>query len=389
MRILLMDTIKPIGIDGSSIHRWEVAKNLSNMGCDVYAISYTNVNPEGVIIAYSPKNSKIRYILQTIKLIVRNHFDIVYTRNVAKGIIGLFVKKIRKFKLVVEVNSISPDEWKLIDNQLKSRGKRFRRLKRIFFKNLEIIVFKKADAVIVVTQGIKDYLIDCGVNINKIWIIENGANTDLFYPVKESNILNKIKSELHLIDNEKIVQFVGNLAPWQGVEYLVYAVPLIINECPKTKILIVGDGILKDKLELLSNELNMEHYILFTGTISYENIPEYMNISDVCVAPFVRTRNETMGLSPLKIYEYLACGKPVVASNIKGVGDLLENSNSGITVIPEDSVMLANAIIKLLKDKQLREQMGNNGRKLVVNNYSWEITAKKTTEVFSDITEKV
>ena len=93
-------------------------------------------------------------------------------------------------------------------------------------------------------------------------------------------------------------------------------------------------------------------------------------MADVCVAPFIRVRNERIGLSPLKIYEYLACGKPVVASDIKGIGDLLRNSNAGIGVKPEDPVELANAIIKLLKNEKLRGKMGKNGRKIVINNYN-------------------
>ena len=82
---------------------------------------------------------------------------------------------------------------------------------------------------------------------------------------------------------------------------------------------------------------------------------------------------------------HLACGKPVVTSDIKGVGDLLRYSNAGIAVTPEDPVELANAIIKLLKDEKLRELMGKNGRELVINNFNWKHTAKKTIEVFERV----
>jgi len=239
-----------------------------------------------------------------------------------------------------------------------------------------------------VTQGIKDHLIDHGVTENRIWVIENGANTELFKPIKDDNTIKGIKNRLHINDSESVVIFVGNLAPWQGVEYLLHAVPLIVEEKPKTKFLIVGDGIMKDKLKSLTKELNIRRSIIFTGTVPYESVPEYMNLSDICVAPFIRTRNESIGLSPLKIYEYLSCGKPVVASDIRGVGTILESSNSGIPVIPDAHGELSGAIIKLLNDKQLREQMGENGRKMVVNNYSWETTAKKTIVVFESILDK-
>ena len=390
MKILIMDIVKPLGRDGSTIHRWEVARNLAKFGCGVHAFSYTDMgSEEGLHIYQLPKKSKIKYIIQLLKLVMKNHFDIVYTRNIMKGIIGLLIKKLWKSKLVVEVNSISPDERRLVENYLSTTRKSLKDIKIKFFGYLEIFISKKADAVIAVTQGIKSYLVNHGVNENKVWVIENGANTELFKPIKNSNVTNELKNRLHINNDESVVLFVGVLEPWQGVEYLIYAAPLIIKEIPKTKFLIVGEGAMKEKLKFLSKELNIGQNVIFTGTVPYENVPEYINISDACVAPFTRIRNESMGLSPLKIYEYLACAKPVVASDIKGVGDLLANSNSGIAVIPEDPAELANAIIKLLKDKQLREQMGDNGRKLVVKNYSWEITARKTAGVFKKLYTKI
>jgi len=90
-------------------------------------------------------------------------------------------------------------------------------------------------------------------------------------------------------------------------------------------------------------------------------------------------------LAALKIYEYLACEKPVVASDISGIGDLLRDSNSGLSFTPDNPEELSKAIIKLLGDKQLRDKMGKNGRKLMVNNYSWEHTARKMIEVFRNL----
>jgi glycosyltransferase involved in cell wall biosynthesis len=385
MKILMMDPVKPLDRDGSMVHRWELARNLANQGCEVHIITYTDIIPERVQIHPLPKKSKIRYIMQLPKLVMKHQFDIIYTRNILRGVIGILIKKVWKSELVLEVNGISLDEWRLVEEQSITEKKGHRNAQIKFLGYLEIFVIRKADAVIIVTQGIEDYLINHGVDKNKVWVIENGANTELFKPIRDNNILKGLKNRLHITDDENVVVFVGNLAPWQGVEYLLRAVPLIVEENPKTKFLIVGDGIMKEKLESLTKELNIRCDVIFTGTVPYESVPEYMNLSDVCVAPFIRTRNESMGLSPLKIYEYLACGTPVVASDIKGVGDLLESSNSGIPVIPDNPNELAKAIIKLLNDKQLREQMGKNGREMVVSNYSWENTAKKTIEVFESI----
>ena len=375
-----MDAITTLGNDGSTVHRWELARNLSKLGCEVYVMAYTNIKPDGMHLYPLTKKSKIKYIIQLIKLVKRDYFDVVYTRNTMIGVIGLLIKKLWKSKLVFEVNGILPDEWKLAENQL-TKKKKLKSIKIKFFEHLQRYVIRKADAVVAVTPGIKNYLVKHGINENKVWFIENGANTELFKPIKDSNVVNELKDRLHINNDEKVVLFVGNLAPWQGVEYLIKAAPLIIKEIPKIKFLIVGDGILKGKLESLTNELNMGYNIIFTGGVPYEKVPQYVNISDVCIVPKRKMRT---GYSPLKLYEYMACGKPVIATNIAGF-EILEQYNAGILVNPENSEELSNAIVKLLKNKQLREQMGANGRKLVVREYSWESTAKKTVDVFRNL----
>ena len=178
----------------------------------------------------------------------------------------------------------------------------------------------------------------------------------------------------------------GNLAPWQGVEYLIRSAPLIIEEVPKTKFLIVGDGIMREKLESIVRELKLGEKFIFTGRVPYEKVPIFINISDVCVCPSpVNSYFRISGGSSLKIFEYLACGKPVVTGNIRGDGDLVVNSGSGFAVMSEDYAELAGAIIKLLKNEKLRLQMGENGRKTIVKYHSWERIAKKIVEIFEKI----
>ena len=388
IKILIMDPVKSLDTDGSLVHRWELASNLANLGCEVHTISHTDMSSERVHIHLLSKKSKIRYMIQLLKLVMKHRFDIIYTRNIPRGAIGILIKTMRKSKLVLEVNGISLDEWRLVEEQSTTEDKGHRSTQTKFLGYLENFAVGKADAVIAVTQGIKNHLIDHGVNGAKVWVIENGANTELFKPIKDNNDLKRLKNKLDITEGESVVTFVGNLAPWQGVEHLLHAVPLVVEENPKTKFLIVGDGVMRKKWERLAEKLNIRQNVIFVGTVIYDDVPEYINISDVCVAPFIRSRNENIGLSPLKIYEYLACGKPIVASNIRGVGNLLESSSSGIPVTPDAPDELAEAISKLLKDKQLRARMGENGRKLAVNEYSWENSAKKTIVVFEKLITK-
>ena len=107
--------------------------------------------------------------------------------------------------------------------------------------------------------------------------------------------------------------------------------------------------------------------------VPYEEVPKYINACDVCVAPFL-FRNS--GLSPLKVFEYLACGKPVVTSMINGL-DFIKKYDLGILVEPENFDELAQALIKLLQNEKLRKKMAKNGRNVIATKYSWEVIAKK------------
>ena len=129
-------------------------------------------------------------------------------------------------------------------------------------------------------------------------------------------------------------------------------------------------------LRIIENLLSADGKFIFTGTVPYEKVPQYINSSDICVVP-----KKPIKCSPLKLYEYMACGKPVIASDIEGVREILVESKSGICVPPESPHELAQATIGLLRDTKARESMGKNGRRHIVENRSWESVARKVFEV--------
>ena len=244
--------------------------------------------------------------------------------------------------------------------------------------------YRYSDRIVSVTDKLKDELVRLyGISGDKIIVINNGANTNLFKPLNQK----QVKKELGLEETKKYVCFVGHLAAWQGVEFLIRAAPLILKKYSNVHFLIVGDGVMKDKLMETASKLGLSDKFTFTGRIPYEHVPMYMNAADICVAPFIKERNSKIGLSALKTYEYLACGKPIVASSISGVKDLIEASEGGIAVTPENPEELASAIMRLLSDENSRTLMGKKGRNYVVKNHSWEGVAKKILGICNDISK--
>ena len=127
----------------------------------------------------------------------------------------------------------------------------------------------------------------------------------------------------------------------------------------------------------------MDHF-LFAGAVPQDKVVFFINAMDVCVAPFTRKRNERIGLSPLKIYDYLACGKPIVASDINGVGDLLQENEIGIAIRPEDPASLARGVLRALDDNDLAVRCLQRGPAIVKKNFTWQITAQKVAKVCSE-----
>jgi glycosyltransferase involved in cell wall biosynthesis len=289
--------------------------------------------------------------------------ELLYVRYSTLTFSPPIISKLFCIPLVIEVNGLPTDEIKLTNKSRIHMG---------IAKLSSNLNYKHAKKIVTVTLGIKNAIEkEYNIESKNIIVIPNGANINLF----RKSI--KPKLELNLNQNNNYICFVGNLVPWQGVEYAIQAAPLILTAYPDARFLIVGEGLMKEELINLAEKTGVLDKFIFTGAVPYEEVPKYINVSDVCIVP---KRPLKSGFSPLKLYEYMACGKSVVASRISGF-EILEEQNAGFLVEPENPEELANAVIKLLKDEKLREEMGRNGREYVVKNHSWESVARRVAEV--------
>jgi glycosyltransferase involved in cell wall biosynthesis len=150
------------------------------------------------------------------------------------------------------------------------------------------------------------------------------------------------------------------------------------------KFLIVGEGFLRDFLEERVSDSKYEKKFIFTGMIQYEDIPVLINIADICVAPFISRRNRITGVSPIKVFEYMACGKPVISSRIEGL-EFIEEEEAGRLIEPEDVIGLEKALYDLIKDLQKRMRMGKKGLQIARERFSWESMVIKIEEVLKGL----
>lgn len=364
-------------------HTIELYRNLKKIGNRIFLFIFKNaeyIENEDDIVYVPTVNKKILWaILGQITLFFSlfNHKikygvpDVIYTRITRITFIPLFVSKLFNIPYVIEVNGLIIDEL-----QVRNKAKWQIWLAEKMFN----INYRNSDKIVAVTKGIKRGICKTGkISENKITIVENGVNTDLFKPHNQK----ETRNTLGLEDKFWYICFVGNLQPWQGIEYIIESSPAIIEEISNVKFLIVGDGPIKKDIVNLTVKNDVSDSFIFTGTVPYGMVAKYINASDICVAPFITERNQKIGLSPLKIYEYAACRKPIVSSRIRGL-EFIEQFNAGVLVNPEKPKEIAKAVIKLLKDEKLREKMGKNGREYVVKYHTWNKIAKRTEEIFNE-----
>ncbi|MHC1756411.1 MAG: glycosyltransferase family 4 protein [Methanosarcina sp.] len=373
---------------GSNIHILELLRNLKKYTDVVlFAPGQKGVEPGFSGIKYVPVIDN-KYLVQPfyefmlsfylLYSCITNRPDVLYLRQNSFPFFPIALCNILKIPTIVEVNGLVMDELKVSPD---SKSFAYRVFSYLALRS-ERFNYRHCDRIVSVTDKLKDELVRLySVPAEKVLVINNGANTDIFKPMDQ----NQARARLGLDDSKKYVCFVGHLAAWQGVEFLIYSSPLILEKCPDVRFLVVGDGVMRERLLKIASEMGLSEKFTFTGRVPYEDVPVYINAADICVAPFIKERNSKIGLSALKTYEYLACGKPIVASSISGVKDLIDLSGGGIPVTPENPEELANAVVKLISDQKTRSTMGEQGRKYVVENHSWDGVARKILDICDDI----
>jgi glycosyltransferase involved in cell wall biosynthesis len=386
MNILFYARMEFDGISTHSVHIHELSSNLLKLGHNlkiaevVYSRKKKGLSFKQGSFWDRLKHLEIRLFLLTLITLLKQKTkpDVIYMRHGGLFCTGYFLAKLFRIPLVTEVNGIVIDEMQVMGHK--------NNILLWIVDKIERFNLSKANKIVVVTAKLKQVLQeDYKIPADKIVVIQNGANTELFKPMDSK----KVKKELKLNQNNCYVCFAGTLSPHQGVEYLIKSAPLVFKKCPATQFMIVGYGKMEQELKNLSEQAGVSDKFIFTGVVPYEKVSQYINACDVCVAPAPRIeRNKKSGGSSLKICEYLACEKPVVTGNIDGDKDLILEANAGYVVYPENTIELANAIIKLLKNKELREKKGKNGRKCVVENHSWEAIAKRAAAVCNEVIER-
>lgn len=203
----------------------------------------------------------------------------------------------------------------------------------------------------------------------KITVIPNGIDLQLFKKtLNDSNPKNKLL----------FVSVLDKYHSFKGIDYLLEAVKIAKKSISDIELDIIGEGELKQFYQKKSQKLQIQNNVNFIGEVSHTDLVNHYNNASVFILP--STEIEGFGIVLL---EAMACALPVIATDIVGTKNDIQKYNSGIIVKPKDSQLLAKAIVELLNNKQKAKQMGDNGRKLVEENYDWDKIAKQIKQLYT------
>jgi len=234
------------------------------------------------------------------------------------------------------------------------------------------IILKVVDHVILLGKNLTKYALWMGVLVQKISINSFGLDFQEFQPRKG---VEEVRKELGISPSEKVVIFVGRLEPVKGIKYLLKAAKSICKKMSNVKFLVVGDGPLRSELQACSNP-----QIIFTGWRN--DVPDLLNASDLLVLPSL-----SEGL-PISILEAYAIGKPVIATNVGAVGEIVINGYNGILIPPQDWNQLTKAILYLINNPKLMQKMGIQGKNLVKKKHNWDTVLNTYEKIYQSTKAK-
>lgn len=305
-------------------------------------------------------------LLELILLIKRKKYNIVHTHNSKAGILGRLAAKINRVPVIVH----TIHGFAFHDFECKWRKKLF-----IF---LEKFTAKFTDKLFVISKPLMEWGLAEGIgNAEKYIINYDGIEIEKFQNYVD---VEAKKKEFGLSPDERVVGTVAKLWEGKGHKYLLEAASEIIKFYKDVKFMFVGEGYLDKELKDYAKKLNIADSIIFTGFKT--DIPEITAIFDIACLPSLF---EGMGRVLL---EAQASGKPVVATRVGGIAEIVKDGQSGILVPPADSHALAEAIIKLLKERELLEKMGRAARERVGNEFSSKEMVRKVYMIYNEFTQR-
>lgn len=380
MRILITTGIFPPDIGGPARMVEQLALDLHQKDIEVVILTYgvkDKERPYPVI----RENCKLKFAWLLWRL--SGQIDIIYTLDLyTPGLLSWFVGKVLRRKRLV-VRFAGDSAWETASNQgrtsddiLTFQGKYYG-LRVAFLKVLRGRILRNADKVIAVSEFMKTVAEKIGVSSGKVEVIYNSVD---FVKVSLDHRLD-VKAQLGLHPVGKLIVAGGRLVPWKGLDGLISALAGLRQEKTLSvfKLLIIGDGPDRQRLEKLRDKFNLGDVIIFEGKVPLENIFDYYRAAD-----FFVLNSQYEGLSHM-LLEALLLGKPVIASSCGGNPEVVQNEKNGLLVEYNNIGQISEAIKKMLTEEKWQAGSIESICRESLKKFSWREVLEKTIKVFQNV----
>jgi glycosyltransferase involved in cell wall biosynthesis len=300
-------------------------------------------------------------------LILHPVYDVVHYRNIWDGLAIAQNKTRFGYKTLFEVNGLPSIELKYhypgLGGDLLAK-----------IKEQEIATLHLSDAVICPSKVTRDYIASLGLSRKRIAVIPNGVSPSDFSP-------SPLPSRE---DRVPVLLYIGTLADWQGLEVVINSLPMILAQRP-VQLRIVGRGRSRQRKVLMKHirKLGVEGSVLVQPAVPHHAVPALIAESDICLAPLgLNDRNVTQGACPIKVLEYMASSRPLIASNMPIVRELVREDVDGLLFSPNDPDDLAHKVLMLLNDGDLSQRLADSATERALTKFTWHESQKKLLKVY-------
>ena len=294
-----------------------------------------------------------------LKLLEHGPYDLVYERHALWSAAGMAIARQHGIPGLLEVNAPLLEETATF-RTLVDHAAAERQVRR---------AFADASALLAVSGGVARYLDGFSAATGKVHVVPNGVESGRFRPA----------TRWRRADDPVVVGFVGSLRPWHGLDGLVRAMALLAADGVPVRLLIVGKGPERERLQALAAELGVADRIEWTGAVPEAEIPQQLGRMDIAVAPYPALPD--FYFSPLKLFEYMAAGLPLVTTAVGDLPQLVEDGHTGVLVPPDQPAALARAIASLAAEPERRRRLGAAARDRVIERHSWRATAARIQKI--------
>lgn len=378
------------GKDVEGVHIYEVVKALCNLGHRVTVVSPGGVEEFGndkdgirvqgrkdtgvftVVSKYVPEIcfelAEILYNFAAYnrisKILKEKKYDFIYERYAIFNWAGVKAAKKRNIPILLEINYTSYTPL------YRKRSALLKPLAHWIDKR----IFSKVNGFVAVSTYLRNHLVELKVSVEKVIVLTNAADPDKFSPDISGD---KIREKYNIKD-KKVIGFSGGFYPWHGLDLLTEAFMDIKKDYENIVLMLIGDGPLKEQLEKKVSEHAITKLVIFTGRVDHGELPEHIAAFDIAVMP----DSNDYG-SPMKVFEYMAMGKPVVAPKLGPLEDGIRHEKEGFLFRQKDIRELTEIIKRLLNDNNLMISAGKAARENILSKHTWDHSAKEIINLIS------